>query len=53
VLRLARFGTVSDEKKIVFEFVDPPSMTRDLAAALAQLVRAALDRRAERCERAA
>jgi hypothetical protein len=53
VLRLVRFDPVSDEKKIVFEIVDPPSMTSDLAAALAQLVRAALDRRSERSERAA
>ena len=53
MLQLYRVAPVSDEEKIVFEAKDPPSLTTDLAAALAQLVRAALARRAERPEKAA
>jgi hypothetical protein len=45
--------TDGDQDDIAFESTDQPSMTADLAAALAQLVRAALGRRAERTERAA
>jgi len=47
MLRLVRSAPVSDEKEITFEGPNPPMMTADLAAALAQLVRAALVRRAE------
>ncbi len=53
MLQLYRVAPVSDEEEIVFEANDPPSLTTDLAAALAQLVRAALARRAERPEKAA
>ena len=53
MLQLYRVAPVSKEKEIVFEAKDPPSLTTDLAAALAQLVRAALARRAERPEKAA
>jgi hypothetical protein len=53
VLQLYRVGPVSEEKEVVFESIDPPSLTSDLAAALAQLVRAALARRADRPEKAA
>ena len=55
MLRLVRGYpmTEADQNDIVFESVDQPAMTADLAAALAQLVRAALGRRAERPERAA
>ncbi len=53
MLQLFRSALVSDEKEIVFEAKDPPSLTTDLAVALAQLVRAALARRAERPEKAA
>ncbi len=53
MLQLYRVATVSDEEKIVFEAKDPPSLTIDLAVALAQLVRVALARRAERPEKAA
>jgi hypothetical protein len=45
--------TDGDQDDIAFEWTAQPSMTADLAAALAQLVRAALGRRAERTERAA
>lgn len=46
---------MSDESRdeIGFEAQAPPAMTADLAAALAQLVRTALARRAGRSERAA
>ena len=53
MLQLYRAAPVSDEEKIVFEAKGPPSLTADLAAALAQLVRGALARQAERRERAA
>jgi hypothetical protein len=55
MLRLVRGYpmTEADQNDIVFESVDQPAMTADLAAALAQLVRSALARRAERPERAA
>ncbi len=53
MLQLYRVAPVSDEEKIAFEAKDPPSLTTDLAVALAQLVRAALARRAERPEKAA
>ena len=53
MLQLYRVAPVSDEERIVFEAKDPPSLTTDLAAALAQLVRAALARRAEHPEKAA
>ena len=42
MLQLYRVAPVSDEKEIVFEAKDPPPLNTDLAAALAQLVRAAL-----------
>ena len=44
---------MSDEPEITFEAPAPPTMTTELAVALAQLVRAALARRAERPERVA
>ena len=44
---------VSDEQEIAFEALAPPTMTPDLAIALAQLVRAALARQAARPERVA
>ena len=44
---LALFYSALLEKEITFEGPNPPMMTADLAAALAQLVRAALVRRAE------
>jgi hypothetical protein len=46
---------MSDERRdeIGFEAPAPPAMTADLAAALAQLVRAALARRTGRSDRAA
>ena len=44
---------MSDEGEITFEAPAPPAMTTELAIALAQLVRAALARRAERPERVA
>jgi hypothetical protein len=53
MLQLYRVAPVSDEEEIVFEAIDPPSLTPELAAALAQLVRAALARRAEHSEKAA
>jgi hypothetical protein len=42
-----------DHDEIAFEATAPPLMTTDLAAALAQLVHAALVRHAEHSERAA
>jgi hypothetical protein len=48
MLRLVRSTPVSDEKEITFEAPAPPAMTPELAVALAQLVRAALARQAER-----
>jgi hypothetical protein len=53
MLQLYRVAPVSDEGGIAFEAIDPPSLTTELAAALAQLVRAALARRAELPEKAA
>ncbi len=53
MLQLYRVAPVSDGEKIVFKAKDPPSLTTDLAAALAEIVRAALARRAERTEKAA
>lgn len=55
MLRLAWHGPMSndDHDAIAFEATAPPSMTPDLACALAQLLRAALARRAGRSERAA
>jgi hypothetical protein len=53
MLRLYRVAPVSDEEEIAFEAMDPPTLTTELAAALAQLVRAALARRAELPEKAA
>jgi hypothetical protein len=55
MLRLVPVGPMSEEdrEEIEFEAIAPPSMTADLAAALAQLVRAALARRAGNSERAA
>ena len=53
MLQLYGVAPVSDEEKIVVEAKDPPSLTTDLAAALAEIVRAALARRAERTEKAA
>ena len=55
MLRLVLVGPMSDEDRdpIELEATAPPSMTADLAAALAQLVRAALARRAGHSERAA
>ena len=52
-LRLMRSDPMSDEGEISFEATAPPVMTTDLAIALAQLVRATLDRRAEQSKRAA
>jgi hypothetical protein len=53
VLQLVRATSVSDEKEISFEALAPPTMTPDLAIALAQLLRTALARRSERHERVA
>jgi hypothetical protein len=53
MLRLVRSAAVSEETEITFEAPDPPTMTPDLAVALAQLVRTALARRTERPERVA
>jgi hypothetical protein len=55
MLRLVPVRPMSDEDRdeIEFEATAPPSMTADLAAALAQLVRVALARRAGNSERAA
>ena len=50
---MVRLALVSEDAEIPFEAPAPPTMTNDLAAALAQLVRSALARRAERSERAA
>lgn len=51
MMRIVRLAPVSDDGEIPFEAPAPPTMTTDLAAALAQLVRSALARRAERRER--
>jgi hypothetical protein len=48
MLRLVRSTQMSDEKEITFDAPAPPTMTPELAVALAQLVRAALARRTER-----
>lgn len=53
MLQVYWVGPVREEKEVVFEAMDPPSLTNDLAAALAQLVRAALARLPERPEKAA
>ena len=53
MLQLVRSTPVSEEEEITFEALAPPTMRPELAAALAQLVRAALARRAERPERVA
>jgi hypothetical protein len=52
-VRIVRLASVSDDEEIPLEALAPPTMTADLAAALAQLVRSAMARRAERTERAA
>jgi len=44
---------MSDEKEITFDAPAPPTMTLELAVALAQLVRAALAGQADRPERVA
>jgi hypothetical protein len=53
MLQLIGLAAVTDDREISFEAPDPPTMTPDLAAALAQLVRTALVRRTERPERVA
>ena len=53
MLRIVRLAPVSDDEEIPLEAPTPPVMTTDLAAALAQLLRSALARQAERSNRAA
>lgn len=53
MVRIVWLVPVSEDGEIPLEAPAPPTMTTDLAAALAQLVRSALARRAERTERAA
>jgi hypothetical protein len=53
MLQLVRLAPVSDEREITFEAPVPPTMTTDLAAALAQLVRSSLARQNERPEQVA
>jgi hypothetical protein len=48
MLRLLKTVHMSDDLEITFEAPAPPTMTTELAVALAQLVRAALARQAER-----
>jgi hypothetical protein len=53
MLRLIRSAPVSEQDEITFEAPAPPAMTPELAVALAQLVRNALSRQADRPEQVA
>jgi hypothetical protein len=53
MVRIVRLAPVSDDGEIPFEALTPPTLTTELAAALAQLVRSALARQAEHTVRAA
>ena len=53
MLRLIRSAPMSEQDEIIFEAAAPPAMTPELAVALAQLVRGALARQADRPEQVA
>jgi hypothetical protein len=53
MLRLLRLVPVGDEGETLFEADAAPVLNTELAAALAQLVRAALSRRSAQADRAA